>query len=436
MDASRAIAHSPTLKIMNQNHPAPCRHRGLVSLFATALMLSTVPSTAGGSDWPSWRGPTADGHATPEQTVPVAWNETTNVLWKTAIPGRGHGSPTVVQNKIFIATAHTEREEQRVLCINRLNGEILWSTVVHRGNLDSGKHRLSAPATAAVACDGDRLYINFTNSRAVYTSALDLDGNLLWQTRICDFVMHQGFGASPVVHAETVLVNADNKGGGKIAALNRKTGALLWSHDRPPVPNYTTPSILRACGKLQMILSGCNLVSSFDPVSGAKLWEIAGSTEECVTAAVTDGERVFVSGGYPRNHVAAVEADGSGRITWQNPTRVYVPSMLLREGHLYAALDSGHIACFHAKSGEELWKEKVDRDFYASPVMLGNRIFITNLQSVTSVVEVSPSGCKIMAQNKMGDESLSSPSICGNRIYLRFATGAPDRQEYIAAIGE
>ncbi len=387
-------------------------------------------------DWPAWRGPSADGHAAPGQSVPVTWGESSNVLWKTPIPGRGHGSPTVVGNRIFLATADTDQEGQRVLCLNRQDGKLLWSTVVHKGSLDSGKHRLSAPATATIASDGERLYVNFPNSRAVFPSALNLNGELLWQKRICDFVMHQGFGVSPVVHGEAVLVNADNKGGGKVAALNRRNGELLWSHDRPPLPNYTTPAIVRANGRLQMILSGCNLVSSFDPVSGAKLWEVAGSTEECVTAAVSDGQRVFVSGGYPRNHLAAVEADGSGKVAWQNQTRVYVPSMLLREGHLYAALDSGHVACFRADSGEELWKEKVDRDFYASPVMLGNRIFVTNLQANTSVVEVSPSGHKVLAQNKLGDESLSSPSICGNRIYLRFATSAPVRQEYLAAIGE
>jgi hypothetical protein len=284
--------------------------------------LSTALALANAHDWPAWRGPTADGHATPGQNVPTAWNESTHVLWKTPIPGRGHGSPTVLGNQIFVATADTEQEEQRVLCLNRGDGTLLWSTVVHKGNLDSGKHRLSAPATASLATDGERVYINFPNSRAVFTSALDLTGKLLWQTRICDFVMHQGFGVSPVVHGEAVLVNADHKGGGKIAALNRKTGEMIWSHDRPPLPNYTTPAIVHAAGKLQMILSGCNLISSFDPVSGTRLWEIAGSTEECVTAAVTDGERVFVSGGYPRNHVAAVAADGSGRIAWQNPTRL------------------------------------------------------------------------------------------------------------------
>ena len=401
-----------------------------------ACALSAPALAAPSQDWPAWRGPTADGHATPGQSVPTTWNETANVVWTTAIPGRGHGSPTVVGDRIFVGTAIAETEEQIVLCLDRKTGKRVWATTVHKGHLDAGKHRLAGPATATVACDGERLFINFPNQGAVFTTALSLDGNIIWQKKICDFVMHQGFGVSPVVHGEAVLVNADNKGGGRIAALNRKTGETLWSQPRPQLPNYTTPSIVRCAGKTQMILSGCNLISSFDPVSGNKLWEIPGSTEECVTAAVTDGQRIFVSGGYPKNPLAAIEADGSGNIAWQNQTRVYVPSMLIQNRHLYATLDSGHIACFKSDTGDELWREKIDRDFYASPVMLDDLIFITNLQANTSIVKVSPSGHKLIAQNKLGDESLSSPTICGNRIYLRFAKNGASRQEFIAAIGE
>ncbi|MFM9080701.1 MAG: PQQ-binding-like beta-propeller repeat protein, partial [Opitutaceae bacterium] len=178
------------------------------------------------------------------------------------------------------------------------------------------------------------------------------------------------------------------------------------------------------------------LIPPPDPHTAHHLWEVDGATEECVTTAVTDGRRVFVSGGYPKNNTTAVEADGSGKIAWQNNTRVYVPSKLVRDGHLYAILDAGQAVCWKSDTGEELWREKVDRDFYGSPVMLGDRIFITNQRAVTSVLQVSPKGMKLIAQNKLGDESLSSPSNCGNRIYLRAAKTSPERQEFLWAIGD
>lgn len=385
-------------------------------------------------DWPGWRGPTADGHATAGQRIPLQWSETERVLWKTPLRGRGHSSPTVVGERIYLTTSTTD--EQALLCLDRASGKVLWDTVVHRGQVDAGNHRLSNPAAGSVAWDGARLFVNFPNGKGIHTSALTPDGRILWQTRVADFVMHQGFGSSPVVHGSLLLVSADNRGGGKLAALDRATGRTVWSQERPKIANYTSPAVLQAAGQTQVVLGGCNLISAFDPQSGRKLWEIEGATEECVTTAVTDGRRVFVSGGYPRNNVTAVEADGSGRIAWQNNTRVYVPSMLVRDGHLYAVLDAGQIVCWRADTGAELWREKVDRDFYGSPVMLGDRVYVTNLRGVTFVVEVTPAGAKVLAQNKLGDEALTSPAIAGGRIYLRSAKSSPERQDYLWCIGE
>lgn len=393
-----------------------------------------IASFAHAGDWPGWRGPTADGHAAAGQKVPLEWSETTGVRWKVPLRGRGHSSPTLVGDRIYLTTATVA--EQALLCLDRASGSVLWDTVVHRDQIDAGNHRLSNPASGSVAWDGERLFVNFPNAKGIHTSALSPAGKVLWQTRVADFVMHQGFGSSPVVHGATVLVSADNRGGGKVLALDRATGRMVWSQDRPKIANYTSPAVLQAAGRAQVILGGCNLISAFDPQSGSKLWEIEGATEECVTTAVTDGRRVFVSGGYPRNNVTAVEADGSGRIAWQNNTRVYVPSMLVRDGHLYAVLDAGQIVCWRADTGAELWREKVDRDFYGSPVMAGDRVYVTNLRGVTSVVEVSPAGAKVLAQNRLGDEALASPSIAGGRIYLRSAKTTPDRQDFLWCIGE
>lgn len=398
------------------------------------LSLVAWPVFAQSSDWPGWRGPTADGHAAIGQNVPLQWSETERVLWKAPLRGRGHSSPTVVGNRIYLTTATAE--EQALLCLDRGSGKLLWDTVVHRGQVDAGNHRLSNPAAGSVAWDGERLFVNFPNGKGIYTSALTPEGKLLWQTRVAEFVMHQGFGSSPVVHGALVLVSADNRGGGKVLALDRASGKTVWSQDRPKIANYTSPAVLQAAGKPQVVLGGCNLISAFDPQSGRKLWEIEGATEECVTTAVTDGRRVFVSGGYPRNNVTAVEADGSGRIAWQNNTRVYVPSMLVRDGHLYAVLDAGQIVCWRSDTGAELWREKVDRDFYGSPVMAGDRIYVTNLRGTTFVVEVSPAGAKVLAQNKLGDDALASPTIAGGRIYLRAAKTSPERQDYLWCIGE
>jgi outer membrane protein assembly factor BamB len=269
----------------------------------------------------------------------------------------------------------------------------------------------------------------------VYTTALDLNGKTLWQQKICDYVTHQGFASSPVVFESLVLVSADHKGGGVISALDRKTGRIIWSVPRPKLPNYPTPALLHANGRTQMIMAGCNLVTSLDPTTGDKLWEIKGATEECVTTAVTDGARVFVSGGWPKNFTKAIHAGGSGKIAWQNSTRVYVPSMITKNGHLFAVTDGGIAICWKSDTGEELWKERLGGDFYASPVMVVDRIYASNVRGQTFVFEATPASFKILAQNQLADEAYASPAICGSRLYLRVAKRDAARQEFLYCIG-
>ena len=324
---------------------------------------------------------------------------------------------------------------QSILCLDRRNGKVIWQTAVHQGTLDTGGHRNTSQASSTVACDGERLYINFLNGKAVYTTAVDLAGKQIWQTKVGDFVTHQGFGSSPVLHGPMVLVSADHKGGGTLAGLDRITGKVVWSQARPKVANYTTPAIIRTKDRDQMVLAGCNLITSLDPLTGKTLWEVSGSTEECVVTMVTDGERVFAGGGYPRNHTVAIMADGSGKVAWQNSTRVYVPSMIAKEGHLFAVLDAGMAVCWKSDTGEELWKERLGGDFFASPVMVGNRMYASNQAGKTFVFEATPKGFKRVAENQLGDEAYASPVICDSRIYLRVAKNGDSRQEFLYCVG-
>lgn len=402
--------------------------------FVFAATLATTSLIA--SDWPAWRGPTMDGHAAPGQKLPVKWNESENLVWKAAVRGRGHGSPIVVGDQVFLATADVETEEQLVLSFDRATGKKRWETVVHRGNLNTKGHRSSSQASSDVVNDGERLFVNFLNNNAIFTTALDLSGKQLWQYRVCDFQVHQGFGSSPVVYQNIVLVSADHRGGGKLTGLDKLTGEMVWQQDRPPVANYASPAVVTAAGRTQVVLAGCNKVESFDPLTGKKLWTMDGSTEETVVTAVTDGSRVFLGGGYPKNHTMAVEADGSGKIAWENTTKTYVPSMIVKNGHVFSVGDSGRAVCWKAATGEELWSEKVDREFFGSPVMADSRIYVTSKGGVTSVFEATPEKFTFLAQNQLGDESYSTPAICGDRIYLRSAKTIPSRQEYLWCVGQ
>jgi len=418
------------------------RERPGVTLAAALLLIACSTAAAQepqlrSADWPALRGPTGDGIANPNQKPPLKWSASENVVWKAPIPGRGHSSPIVVGDKVFLATAEEDREIQSVLCFERGSGKQLWKTHVHEGGMDRKGNKKASQASSTIACDGERLLINFLNRDAIYTTALDLDGEQLWQTRVSDFKTHQGFGSSPTMHGRLVYVTTDSPAGGVVAALDKTLGEIVWKQERPQKANYASASVLRLGGKDQVLVQGCDLVSSFDPLSGKKLWEMEGATTECVTSIVTDGERIFVSGGYPRKHVQAIKADGSMQTAWESTLQVYVPSMIVHQAHLYAVQDNGVATCWRSDTGEEKWKARVGGTFTASLILVGDLLFGTNESGQTFIFKANPEKFELVAENKLGDEVYATPAICGGRIYMRVVEGkGQQRQEGLYCLGE
>ncbi len=390
------------------------------------------------TDWPWWRGPNRNGVADADQHPPLTWSETENVIWKSPVPGRGHGSPTVVGDQVFLAAAEDDREVQSVLCFDRNTGKRQWQTDVHKGAFATGGNGKSSHASSTIACDGHKVYVNFLHAGAIYTTALDRDGKQVWQTKIADYVLHQGFGSSPAIYGSLLLVSADNKGGaGAVAALDRETGKIVWKEPRPKFPNYTSPIVLNIDGHDQLLFTGCELVTSFDPLTGKKFWEFEGSTTECVTSTVTDGKLIFTSGGYPANHISAIAADGSGKVVWKNNTRVYVPSMLVRDGYLYTVLDAGVAMCWKSDTGEEMWKGRIQGTFSASPVLVGDKIFATSEAGKTYIFNASPKAFELLETNQLGSEVYATPTIVDSRIYMRVAAqNDGKREESLYCIGK
>jgi outer membrane protein assembly factor BamB len=388
-------------------------------------------------DWPWWRGEGRQGHAHADQDPPLAWSETKNVIWKTPVSGRGHGSVTIVGDQVLLATADEQAGSQAVLCFDRETGVPTWTAKVHERGAKPAGNGKSSLASSTVACDGERLFINFYNSDAVFLSALDRVGKTLWQKKVCDYVMHQGFGASPCIYGPIVIVAVDHKGGGTIAAYDRESGDVVWQHARPKLPNYSSPVVLHVAGKDQLIFIGCNLVSSYEPLSGKKNWEIDGATEECVITTVTDGKHIYTSGGYPRNHMAAIRADGSGEVAWENTVRVYVPSFLEKDGYLYAVTDNGVAMCFKSDTGEEIWKGRIGGTFSSSPVLVGQRIYAIDEAGKCSIFSATPDKFELLGVNQLGSETFATPTIVGGRIYYRMAeTKNGQRQEMLYCLGE
>lgn len=389
------------------------------------------------ADWPEWRGSSGDGSAPEDGGVPLTWSDQSGVAWQAPLPGRGHGSPIVVGDQVIVTTADHSTEQQSVFSFHRLSGGQQWQSVIHEGGFATKMNSKATLASSTPACDGERIFVNFVNDGAVWTTALNLHGEQLWQTRISDYVIHQGYGSSPEIHQSLVIVAADNKGGGAVAALRRDDGTIAWRHERPDEPNYSSPVVVHADGQDQLILTGCDRVQSFNPLTGDELWQVAGATTECVTTTVTDGRHVFSSGGYPRNHIAAYRADGSGTVVWEDTTRVYVPSMLLRDGLLFGVTDAGVAFCRRSDDGEPLWRGRLSGTFSSSPVLVGDRIYATNEAGRTFVFRATDDAFEQLGSSQLGDEVFATPAVSRGCLFQRIARGAgADRKEFLVCIGQ
>lgn len=381
------------------------------------------------TDWPWWRGPTRDGIAHPEQDAPLRWDAETNVAWSASIPGRGHGSPIVCGDHVLLNSADELAQTQSLLCFDRNTGKRVWRCDVHANGLPPKLNGKASHASTSPAWDGESYFVTFMSHGAVYATSVDLQGRQRWQTKITDYVVHQGYGASPCLYQNLVIVAADNKQSGAVAALDRQTGKIVWKQERPNKPNYPSPIVCRIGQQDQLLLTGTDLVTSLSPLEGNKLWEISGATTECVTSTITDGKHVFTSGGYPTNHMSAVLADGSGKIVWQNRNRIYVPSLLISNGYLYGVLDAGVAGCWDAATGKQMWKHRLGGTFSASPVLVNDRIYVTNETGTTFVYQNQETEFKMLATNQLGDNVMATPAFCDHKIFMRVAFETAGQRE-------
>lgn len=416
----------------------PSRLRAIFVLLLCSLApCQAAQPDANKGDWPWWRGPSRNGHADPSQKIPASLDPAKHTVWEASVPGRGHGSPIVVGDRVYLVTADETKKTQSLLAYERKTGALAWSTVIHSGNFAPKINRKATHASNSPAYDGKRLYVSFVNNGAAHTTAVSLEGRIVWTKRLTDYVVHQGYGASPMVYKSLLLVCADNKKAGAIFGLDRESGDVVWKVDRPRIPNYTSPIVHHLGGRDQLVLSGCEKVMSIDPLTGKVLWETKGSTQETVTSAVTDGERVFISGGWPKNHVHAVESDGSGTVTWRNISRVYVPSMVVTKGHLFAVMDGGAAMCWDCKTGERKWKGLLGGTFSSSPVLVGDRIHVINENGNYFEFEADPTEFKVVHKSQVGDRVFATPAYCGGRVYARVAVLENDvRAEKLICLGE
>jgi len=428
----------------------------LIVTLGLLLFLTSFTITALSANWPQWRGPGGMGIST-EKNLPVEWSTTKNIKWKTPIAGRGHSSPVVWGNKIFLTTAiegdvvpgakavtHVVEGGQvflhpdsvgadrkhtfKVLAVNADTGKVLWEQTAWEGTPYDNRHRKSSFASATPVTDGSMVFA-FFGSEGLY--AYDMNGKLAWKADLGKLgTVGMGTGTSPILYENLLILQCDEEMGAAsfLVALNKKTGKEVWRVARKVQVSWATPILVSTAKRAELITIGNEAVISYDPATGKELWRHKGVDSNAIPSPVANQEMVFVSAGFPTKIAMAIRLGASGDLTnspnvlWKyEKGTAYVPSPILYDDYLYLTTDRGILTCLDAKTGEvkyEGGRIPIPATFTASPVAFEGKILLTSEDGDTFIVKAGPKH-EILGTNSVGEPVYASPAISGQRIFIR-----------------
>ena len=442
-----------------------------VFITTAAAVLATGPGPGAESNWPQWRGPEGIGVSKTAEP-PVSWSKEANVRWKVKIPGSGHSTPIIWEDRVFLQTAvpkpsaspapiaesapaPVQGQQRRggfggggmkpttpvaftLLCLDRKTGKPLWHKVAREEIPHEGHHPDHGFSSHSPVTDG-KVVIAYFGSRGLH--CFDLQGNPKWSRDLgkMQTKMSFGEGSSPSLHGNIVVVNWDHEGEDFIAAFNKDTGDELWRQPREEDTSWSTPLIVSQNGKPQVITTATRRIRSYDLATGKPVWDHAGLTPNSIPTAVYGDGVLFATSGFRGSALYAIKIGKEGDLTgtdsvlWShNRGTPYVPSPLLYQDRLYFFTGNmGRLSCFDAKTGKPL----IDaapieglQGVYASPVGANGRVYLVGRNGTTVVIKASDT-LEILSTNALEDRIDASPALAGKDLLLR-------GHEYLYCISE
>lgn len=444
---------------------APLMLRWLTLLSCSALLLAPPGAYGQGSgdrfQWPSFRGPAASGVAD-GQNPPALWDAVTghNILWKTPIPGLGHSSPVIWDDRIFLTTAVSddpdpvfrygpdgrmdrrsdrERNTWFVYAIDRHGGDVLWVREAVAEAPEIQRHPKNSYASATPATDGQHVAVLIaTGNLFLY----DFDGALLWQVDLgpldsgasYDDTYQWGAASSPIIWENLVIVQADQQEGSFIAAFDVASGEEVWRTERDLISAFSTPTVHVGAARTELITNGAGTMFGYDPVTGEELWRMSGSSNNTTPTPVVDGELIYLTSGYRIRPIFAIRTGATGDISlaegtssnehvaWSSPRDgPYMASPLVYQGYLYVVATNGVLTVFDAATGERMYKRRIGQRggaYTASPIAADGRVYLTSEDGDIFVIRAGPD-YEELATNTMDEVCLATPAISEGQIFIR-----------------
>jgi outer membrane protein assembly factor BamB len=392
-----------------------------------------LASVAQGQEWTRFRGPNGQGISYAE-TIPVKWTEK-NYNWKVELPGIGHSSPVIWEDKVFVTSGNRKDGRGMLLALRVSDGRVLWQK-----EYALTKYRMNSSnsyATATPAVDADHVYVLWATTNETVLVALDHDGEEIWRTTFGGFNCQHGPGISPVVVNDIVVFTHEHEKSDKQdrsawIAVDRKSGKTRWELERQTSPktSYSTPCVYSSGTDKPLLVftSFAHGMTAVDPDNGAVVWEVKSAfISRVVGSPVIAGELLVgtCGDGGSGKRLIAIRPGGESKSTEpaevykiENGKVTYVPTSVAKDGLLFTFHDRGEISCLRSATGEQLWREKPAGPFYGSPVWVNGNLYCITRKGEVVVIKAAPT-YELLAINPLGEESYATPAVADERMYLR-----------------
>ncbi|MBL8215230.1 MAG: PQQ-binding-like beta-propeller repeat protein [Bryobacterales bacterium] len=407
-----------------------------------AFLLAPSLALHAADNWPQFRGPDGTGHSD-ARGLPVRWSESENIVWKTPIHDRGWSSPVVYGKQVWLTSASKDGRELFVLCLDRDTGKILKDWKLFDVAQPQFIHAFNTPASPTPAIEEGRVYITFGSAG---TAAIDTKTfKVIWERRDIECNHFRGAGSSPVIFRNMLLMHFDGSDVQFVMALDKKTGKTIWQTKRsidfqdldkngkPAAEGdmrkaFATPQVERINGRWEMISLGAKAAYSYDPFTGKELWRVEERAQHSAsTRPVLGHGMVYFPTGFSAGQLLAVRTGGNGLITdshvaWRVKRGVpNKPSILLVDDLIYMIGDTGIASCVDAKTGEQVWQQRIGGEYSASPVYADGKLWFFSEDGKTTVLKPGRT-FEVIGENKLDEGFLASPAIAGKAFFLRTRT--------------
>ncbi|MGK0185485.1 MAG: outer membrane protein assembly factor BamB [Verrucomicrobiales bacterium] len=392
--------------------------KSLISLLLLGLPLSTSAIAA---DWLQFRGPNASGVASGDAAgLPTTLNVQDNVAWDEALPGKGLSSPVVVGDKVFVtASSGPDQKQLHIICFHSTSGKQLWE----RTFVASGRtmcHDKTAVAAPTPLSDGKNIYALYSSNDLF---CLDLDGNLQWLRGLTlDYPNASnslGMASSPVLVDDTLIAQIENDSESFVAGIDTATGENRWKIPRPKAANWTSPVIFEDGGQQLVGLQSSEGLLAVNPKTGEEIWNFDGGASTIPSSCVGNG-MVFI----PSNGLTALKLNGAKpeQVWQQAQLRPGTASPIVVGDRVFVLNNAGVLNCADIATGERLWRLRLKGPYGSSPVAAGNYLYFFDEKGGAQVVDISAPGeteGKLVGEMALGEMIQCTPAIGDGAVFVR-----------------